>query len=493
MRTLSLNRPLDIHYKGRDIGLDTSGRLNGHVSSRRPIIYGASIREFAYAFTKASRWPSGGRRRTMHPRYQQAPGWYYNPGARGRRKNGSVKRSAGGRRYYVPSGARPVRERPSLRPSGGARRCTVKIGYSNSRGPDTARSNMLKAAYIAREEATIAKRPFYEDAAPGAAVYTIDRNGNKAFMSVDDAGRLLGEDPIFRIILSPEDPGADLTELASRFMKESFSKAVASRCTWVAANHYNTKHPHVHILVSRRLDGKDIEKGRTGFLAFSRDYVKKGGARRAAGRILTSIMGERTAAEERRMSERLTKGRTYGWVDQEIQRSARRIAGGRRLVGYGDLKKADRSCRDVIKERLRYLSTLSGSGVSYDRSMKGYVLEKGWDTPLRRQSAIEEGLVDRSQSQRLVFEVEKPKDGTHLAFKGRIVSVKAEDDDPDSLTFTIEDPEGRLHLITETVDPDVEREKLKGKEAAVGFFSGKGAPRLLNRTTLERMTRRRRG
>ena len=60
---------------------------------------------------------------------------------------------------------------------------------------------------------------------------------------------------------------------------------------WVAIDHWNTEHPHVHILVRGRADdGKD--------LVISRDYISTG-FRARAGDLVTRELGPRSELETR--------------------------------------------------------------------------------------------------------------------------------------------------------------------------------------------------
>ena len=59
----------------------------------------------------------------------------------------------------------------------------------------------------------------------------------------------------FRFIVSPED-GAELSDLTAYtrdFMKQ-VEADLGTKLDWVAVNHYNTGHPHVHVIVNGRDD-----------------------------------------------------------------------------------------------------------------------------------------------------------------------------------------------------------------------------------------------
>ncbi|MFK4057940.1 relaxase/mobilization nuclease domain-containing protein [Brevundimonas sp. NPDC046655] len=82
----------------------------------------------------------------------------------------------------------------------------------------------------------------------------------------------------FRFIVSPEDAAelADLRAYARDLMAE-VQRDLSAPLDWVAVDHLNTVHPHIHIVLRGRLDdGSD--------LVISRDYISRGfRARRGPG------------------------------------------------------------------------------------------------------------------------------------------------------------------------------------------------------------------
>jgi len=94
----------------------------------------------------------------------------------------------------------------------------------------------------------------------------------------------------FRFIVSPEDGDQyqDLKSFVRRLM-ERMEKDLGTKLDWVAANHYNTGHPHAHIVVR----GKD-ERGKD--LIIAREYITQGMRERAA-EIVSLDFGPRSDLE----------------------------------------------------------------------------------------------------------------------------------------------------------------------------------------------------
>lgn len=104
------------------------------------------------------------------------------------------------------------------------------------------------------------------------------------------AERCEGDRHHFRFMVSPEDASqlADLKQTIRELMSQA-ERDLDTRLDWVAAEHWNTAHPHVHVLVRGRTDrGED--------LVISRDYISRGLKDRAE-RLVSLELGPRTDRE----------------------------------------------------------------------------------------------------------------------------------------------------------------------------------------------------
>ncbi|MCR6629215.1 MAG: DUF3363 domain-containing protein [Magnetospirillum sp.] len=117
---------------------------------------------------------------------------------------------------------------------------------------------------------------------------TQDRADGDAFL---DRGR--DDRHQFRFIISPED-GADLADLTgfTRDLMRQMEADLGTRLDWVAVNHFNTGHPHVHVVVAGRDElGED--------LVINGDYIAYG-IRERASELVTLELGPETEVEQRR-------------------------------------------------------------------------------------------------------------------------------------------------------------------------------------------------
>ncbi len=133
-------------------------------------------------------------------------------------------------------------------------------------------------------------------------------------------GRAYGERCIddrhhFRFIVSPED-AADMADLRAftRNLMTSAEQDLGTRLDWIAVEHHNTEHPHVHVLVRGRTDDSSD-------LVISRDYIREGMRSRAQA-LVTMELGPRTDLEIRRSLDAQVHAERWTPLDQSLARRA---------------------------------------------------------------------------------------------------------------------------------------------------------------------------
>jgi type IV secretory pathway VirD2 relaxase len=145
----------------------------------------------------------------------------------------------------------------------GSRRVIVKARYTRIIGGDlgAARAHIK---YILRDGVT-------REGMPGL-LYDASHDEADASDFLDRSG----QDPHqFRFIVSPEDSArlADLKPFI-RDLLSQMERDLETKLDWLAVNHFNTGHPHTHIVIRGRDDqGRD--------LVMARDYIAHGVRARA--------------------------------------------------------------------------------------------------------------------------------------------------------------------------------------------------------------------
>lgn len=119
----------------------------------------------------------------------------------------------------------------------------------------------------------------------------------------------------FRFIVSPEN-AVEMSDLQAftRDLMTTAEQDLGTRLEWVAVEHHNTEHPHVHLLVRGRTDdGSD--------LVISRDYIRDGMRARAQA-LVTIELGPRTDLEISRGLEAQVDAERWTSLDRGLGRRA---------------------------------------------------------------------------------------------------------------------------------------------------------------------------
>lgn len=119
----------------------------------------------------------------------------------------------------------------------------------------------------------------------------------------------------FRFIVSPED-GAELSDLTAytRDFMQQVEADLGTKLDWVAVNHYNTGHPHVHIVVNGRDDTG-------GDLVINGDYLSAG-LRERASELASLELGPVTEIEQtRKLSAEIDQDR-FTRIDRAMAEEA---------------------------------------------------------------------------------------------------------------------------------------------------------------------------
>ncbi|MFG1230426.1 relaxase/mobilization nuclease domain-containing protein [Xanthobacter wiegelii] len=130
------------------------------------------------------------------------------------------------------------------------------------------------------------------------------------------AGRCEEDRHHFRFIVSPDD-ALEMADLRAftRDLVGQMQKDLGTRLDWVAVDHWNTEHPHIHLIVRGvRDDGQD--------LVIARDYIKEGMRDRARD-LITQELGPRTDLHIRRTLERQIDAERWTQLDRQLVRDAR--------------------------------------------------------------------------------------------------------------------------------------------------------------------------
>jgi type IV secretory pathway VirD2 relaxase len=186
-------------------------------------------------------------------------------------------------------------------------RCAVRVTYLNNR---TRGQWQAHGRYLARESAT------FENDAKAVGF-------NREDSGIDIVRRLegwqgAGDERVFKLIVSPEfGDRVDLSRL-TRALVERMGEDLGTALEWVAVEHHNTEHPHVHVVVRGvRSDGQSLR--------LSRDYVRQG-IRSIAADLCTRQLGYRTQRDAAEAERREISEERFTSLDRRLLRDAQEIS-----------------------------------------------------------------------------------------------------------------------------------------------------------------------
>jgi len=244
----------------------------------------------------------------------------------------------------------------------------------------------------------------------------------------------------FRFIVSPED-GADLTNLTAhtRDLMRQIETDLGTKLDWVAVNHYNTGHPHVHVIVR----GKD-DLGEN--LVINGDYLANGIRERASG-LATLELGPVTEIEQaRKLSAEIDQDRFT-----RIDRAMTEEADGRFL----DLRQEPDDPRRQFNRtlRLRRLAKLEKMGLATEHAPGIWELSERMEPALRELG--ERGDIIRNMHKALkadgqerdpmTFHIHEAAPETPIV--GRVVDKYLSDELGENLTVVVDGIDGRTHHL----------------------------------------------
>jgi type IV secretory pathway VirD2 relaxase len=178
----------------------------------------------------------------------------------------------------------------------------------------------------------------------------------------------IGERHQFRFIVSPEDArDLDLTNYVRDLMTRVESDLGRS-IEWAAVNHFDTEHPHAHVVVRGV-----CREGRQ--LRMERAYIARG-FRWSAQELATERLGPRLEREIQQTREREVYQERFTSLDRDIEHAA-----PERRVGTESLvERRAGSDPSLLVQRLEQLESL---GLAHKVASGGWVLVEDWQRRLR--------------------------------------------------------------------------------------------------------------
>lgn len=314
----------------------------------------------------------------------------------------------------------------------GARRVTVKARVVRQAGKGGGAAAHLR--YIQRDGTS---REGERGALYGAET---DRADAKAFLErgVEDRHQ-------FRFIVSPEDADRleDLTDFTRDLMTQ-MEADLGTRLDWVAVNHFNTAHPHVHVVINGRDDqGKD--------LVIDGGYITHG-LRERASEFVTLDLGPVSEIEQRQKLETEIDRDRFTRIDRAL---LDQMKDGTRDIRPG----SDVASSDLVDRRLRLsrLAKLERMGLASQTEPGRWTLDERLEERLRNLGERDDITKQMHRALKARDKGTAPtRDPAHFRFHGdvpekpvtgRLVDRHLTDELGEKLSLVVDGIDGRVHHL----------------------------------------------
>lgn len=289
-----------------------------------------------------------------------------------------------------------------------------------------------------------------------------------------DAWQKAGDARVWKFVVSPEvGARVDLPEHARQLMVQVESD-LGTRLEWVAIDHHDTAHPHVHIVV-RGVD----EEGNA--LLLARDYVRSG-IRARSQELLTRTLGHRHEHEHRAARENAIEAPRLTEIDRSLV--GRADASG--AVSFAEAVPAPPVAQERRLQELRRVQYLEGLGLAERLGAARWKLSPELVPALRQIQLAGDVQKSLARSRTLVSDRGAPVVLTRMApgveITGRVTGGGI-DEASDEPLLILEGTDGRRQLIPQTPEIVAARSEGRLRPGSVVTLRGGAASRPGSRET----------
>ena len=177
-------------------------------------------------------------------------------------------------------------------------RCAVRVTYLKNRIRGQWKAH---GRYLERESAAV-------------AAFSADENCIDVSAQVQQ-WQSAGDRQLWKLIVSPELGDRVDLERLTRDLLLQMEKDLGTKLEWMAVEHHNTEHPHVHVVFRGvREDGQALR--------MSREYVQQG-IRGVAADLCTRQLGYRTELDDEEAERREIGGKRFTSIDRRLLQDAK--------------------------------------------------------------------------------------------------------------------------------------------------------------------------
>lgn len=307
-------------------------------------------------------------------------------------------------------------------------RCIVKTSYTKN---SKTRSWAAHGEYLQREHAqnTHEKGCGFNQASDSVDLKITLRQWQRA-----------EDEHVFKLIVSPENGyQMDLKQHARDLMTQ-MEKDLKTKLEWAAIDHYNTDHPHLHILVR----GKD-QRGQTLFI--ERDYLSRG-IRHQSQELATRVLGLRLDRDLVHARTRQLEREYLTEIDKSLRHKA--VNG---VVSFYQPVPDHQTARELRLLEIGRLKFLERLGLAEKIEKKVWKLSDKLESTLHEMQLSNDIIKSRARHNvhKLTHEMPVPTQvNEHKPLTGKVVGMGLENELQDRRYLLLEGIDGKVHYIQAT-------------------------------------------
>jgi hypothetical protein len=315
----------------------------------------------------------------------------------------------------------------------------VKVRYAANRSGGHWRAH---GRYLARDRAQDSGRP-------GLG---FDAESDR----IDIASRLsswerAGDPRLWKLIVSPEEGQRLDLRRHARELAGALEGDLGVHLEWVAIEHHDTAHPHIHIALRGRT-GEGLE------LRMSREYVAHE-IRMRSQELATRTLGLRSEHERAQARERGVEARHFGIVDRILEERA----DGARTISFEAAVPPSPLAQETRLQMLRRLEFLVELGLAERTGKRTWRLSEHHRPALRQMQLVRDLQRSLTSEGRPVVEPGAPQRLTSIRagveLQGRVAGM-AFDEVAEVSYLVLEGTDGVTHFVRES--PEIVQSRVKG-------------------------------
>ena len=183
------------------------------------------------------------------------------------------------------------------------------------------------------------------------------------------------DEHLFKIIISPEFGERMNMQQHTKQLVAQMEKDLGTPLQWVAVEHFNTEHPHVHLAV-RGIDAQGQP------LRIGKEYIKSG-LRSRAQQLATNQLGYRNADDMKLAAERQVVQQRFTDIDRALQKKGQ-DKGESYQLDYSGRIPTSPAIREARLREIRRLQQLVNMGLARKTGPLSWKVDKSFEQALRQ-------------------------------------------------------------------------------------------------------------